>query len=176
MSFRKTLSALVLTASVFGAAAASAQEAPAAAPITQAITTNPINVILGHYYAEYERAISPAATAAVSASTFDFFGEGRITSVKGKYRYYLNGIAFQGFALTGTGGALYASGDTDGANTEREIFPAVGLEIGYTWRLGARDNILITPNIGAMRVFGTVEGSDFDFAWPTSGLSVGFAF
>lgn len=153
----------------------------------QFVSTNPIGFVLGVFSADYERQIQPQATAAISGSTFGI-GAVNFYSLTGKYRYFVNGIPFDGFSVAGTAGLAGASisgydpddcrdFDECGGGRESAFFPTAGLELGYTWVLGANKRIIVQPTIGAKRMFVPGLGSQtFSAAIPTGGINIGYAF
>ena len=155
----------------------SAQEAP-----QNVITTNPIGVVYGVYWGEYERVVGEQLSAAFSATRVDFFGFG-VTNLDVKGRLYMGGTALEGFSMAMSGGIMngsYEDVDCDpyyetcSSTSESKTFPTAGLELGYSWKMGNNTQFVISPRLGAKRIFATGFGNYAVI--PTGGLTVGLAF
>ena len=186
---RKIIFAVVLLAS---ASPAFAQDTGTKVPVEHrnTLSTSPIADMLGFINGEYQRKITEGSTMGVSAGTLEA-DDDRYSNVMLFGRYYPQGAALTGFFVGGRVGMHRISYDTyDYPNTppppgmpfvepiitrKSETRPAIGLDVGYEWLLGARRNVLIGVGAGAMRLIGTSD-DDFLVAFPTGRLNVGFAF
>jgi hypothetical protein len=167
---RYTLTALAL--SVLLPAGLSAQTNATKPPVdhTQIVSTNPFGYIFQWYNAEYERKSSPGTTVGGSAS---YFHDGDLGNVTAFARWYPQGAALDGFYLGARAGAAvfttyryeYQAPGPRPANPsvpptypvryeETTVSPAVGLELGYNWLLGAKQNVSVGVGFGLMRTFG----------------------
>lgn len=186
---RNTLFAIVLTAL---ASPAFAQDTGTKVPVEHrnTISTSPIADLLGFVNGEYQRKVTEGSTIGVSAGTFevddDRYSNGMLFG-----RYYPQGAALTGFFVGGRIGAHRISYDTYDYGSppapgmpfvppvlrrKSETRPAIGLDVGYDWLLGAKRNVLIGVGAGAMRLFGNNEDDYYLVAFPTGRLNVGFAF
>jgi hypothetical protein len=177
--------ALLLTAAAPGAA----QDTGTKAPVDhkQTISTSPIADILGFINAEYQRKVTEAATFGVSAARLEF-DDDTYSNVMLFGRYYPQGAALTGFFMGGRIGMHRIAYDryeysppppgsfpqAPIVRRESESRPAIGVDVGYDWLLGAKRNVHIGVGAGGMRILGT--GDDFEVAFPTARLNVGFAF
>jgi hypothetical protein len=190
---------LVLIAALLVPAAGFAQTNATKPPVDhkQVVSTNPFGVIFKWYNGEYERKISPTTTIGASGS---YFYDGEIGVGAAFARWYPQGAALDGFYLGARAGAYgyktysyeYPSPPPRPANpstltppsypTRREhrtVSPGVGLEIGYNWLLGAKQNVSIGLGFGLTRTLGDND-NDNDFAPPVIPsirlINVGIAF
>ena len=188
-SMRNTVFAIVLTAL---ASPAYAQDTGTKVPVehSNTISTSPIADLLGFVNGEYQRKLSESSTIGVSAGTLEV-DDDRYSNVMLFGRYDPQGAALTGFFVGGRLGAHRISYDTYDYSQppapggpfvppirrrESETRPAIGLDVGYDWLLGAKRNVLIGVGAGAMRIIGTGSENDFLVAFPTGRLNVGFAF
>lgn len=155
------------------------------------LSTSPIADLLGFVNGEYQRKLTESSTIGVSAGTLEI-DDDRYSNVMLFGRYYPQGAALTGFFVGGRLGAHRISYDTYDYSSppspggpfvppirrrESETRPAIGLDVGYDWLLGAKRNVLIGVGAGAMRLIGRNEDeNDFLIAFPTGRLNVGFAF
>ena len=150
----------------------------------QTLSTSPVADILGFINGEYQRKVTEASTIGVSAATYEWDGDDdRYSNVMLFGRYYPQGAALTGFFIGGRIGAhrvdyetweFDPNGFTSNRIKKTETRPAIGIDVGYEWLLGAKRNVLIGTGVGAMRLLGT--GDDFLVAFPTARLNVGIAF
>lgn len=163
----------------------SAAFAQSASPVPhkQTIATAPISDILGFFNVEYQRKISDfvavGASAGVFEEDFDPGGDDETSNVMGFARYYPQGTALNGFFLGVRAGVFRDTTFTFDPATfqsrrEKRARGAFGIDVGYDWLLGKKQNVLIGVGAGGVRLLG---GSDSGFdAYPTARLNVGFAF
>lgn len=167
------------------ASPALAQDTGTKAPVQHgnSISTSPIADLLGFINGEYQRKVTEGATIGVSAGTLEL-DDDRYSNVMVFSRYYPQGAALTGFFVGGRVGAHRIGYDTWEYDPERftstptrrtETRPAIGIDVGYDWLLGAKRNVLIGVGAGAMRLIGTGD-DNFLVAFPTARLNVGFAF
>ena len=120
----------------------------------QLITTNPFGPIFEWYNVEYERKIRHNASIGFTAS-YITPGNDSLGTANAIFRFYPKGTAFKGFYVGGRTGA-YRVNDFDDNGT----FFGAGLELGYTWLMGARQNWYVGLGIGFTRIFGgDLDGS-----------------
>jgi hypothetical protein len=119
-------------------------------PHDQAISANPFLLLFEWFNIEYERKVSDAGTFGFTASGFSFDdGDETYRGLGAFYRYYPQGAALSGFSLGGRLGYHRVSDDDD----DGDAF-ALGVDLGYSWLLGAERNFYIGIGIGATRLFG----------------------
>lgn len=162
-------------------AAASAQQ-DAAPP--NVISFQPLGaVLLTVYSAEYERQTGAAVTLGVG-STYWNVGEGAedvtYKSADLKLRYYPNGTALMGFSFGGSVGftSVSATSSIDGTD-ELANGPSLGVLIEYQWLMGAKRNFALALGIGAKALMvkeENISSGDFTARYPTTRVSVGYAF
>lgn len=173
---------LLLAACLFAAAPGSALAADegAATPPTRlnVISTNPILDMFLWWNVEYEHVVAPSQTlgAAGSYVTFDD-GDETYTSGSVFYRYYPAGAAPAGFFFGGRFGMTSISDEEEGITTDGSAF-GIGIDIGYTWLIGAPRRMALSLGIGAIRYFGgDLDDLDVSTTIPTIRLvNVGIAF
>lgn len=199
----RTLGACALSLLAALATPASAQHAARLTPRLNALSTQPINIIVGFYNLEYERAIGPTTSLGVQATVandifsgaFDDSGE-RYRSAEAKLRYYPNGRVFTGFSVGATlGVSRFSSKPRDscyfdlftGCNDPSlERVSATGAKLGfeldYGWLLGADEAFIVAVGLGAKRLIiddkRTSDGVytvDYPEAYPTARLAIGYA-
>jgi hypothetical protein len=155
----------------------------------QTISTSPIFDILGFINAEYQRKVTETATFGVSAGRWEL-DDDDYSNVMLFGRYYPQGAALTGFFMGGRIGvhrisydrydyAMSPPGSFPGPPTirrESESAPAIGVDVGYDWLLGAKRNVHIGVGAGGMRIFADNHRDNYTIALPTARLNVGFAF
>jgi hypothetical protein len=179
---RSLFSAFLLAACLFVATPGPgyAADEGAAGPPTRLniISTNPILDMFAWLNIEYERVITKSGTigAAGSYLTLDD-GDESYTSGNLFYRYYPAGIAPEGFFFGGRFGMTSVSKDKEGDSADASAF-GFGIDIGYTWLIGAPKRMALSLGIGAVRYFGgDLEDIDASMTLPTIRLvNVGIAF
>jgi len=133
---------------------AAAQEADTdpAASHEQLFSVNPFGYVFEWYNVEYERKIQPGTSLGFTAS-YATPSDERLGAANAILRFYPQGTAFKGFYVGGRTGAYYVNDiDDDG------VFFGAGVEIGYTWLLGANKNWYIGMGGGVTRIFGATDG------------------
>ncbi len=184
---RSVYLSFLLAACLFAAAPGStlaADEAAAASPTRlNIISTNPILDMFMWWNIEYERVVAPSHTLGLSASYADFDdGNESYTSGSLFYRYYPAGKAPEGFFFGGRFGMTSVeSTDTtweEVETTSTESAFGFGIDIGYTWLIGAPKRVALSLGIGAIRYFGgDLEDMDASTTMPTIRLvNIGVAF
>lgn len=156
----------------------------------QALTIQPISIVVGLYSAEYERAISQSVTLGAGASYWDGFvgdqssNDDRYLSVDAKLRFYPGEQPLRGFSFGVTGGIARAStqactlDNLGGCTINRDwrSGPSLGFQLDYNWLLGRRQNFVVALGVGAKRLFVNDHGDDLTLAYPTGRVSIGLAF
>ena len=144
------------------ASPASAQE-----PKTQVLSANPFGLLLEFFNAEYERAVSPAATLGLGGSFFDVDNDTYV-NFDAFWRYYPQGDALDGWAFGAKVGVT---------RVEESTYMGFGFDVNRSWLMGANDNFYVGVGFGLKRLVGTDDAS-FDTRFiPTIRLvNVGFAF
>ena len=124
---------------------------------------------------EFERAVGKVITLGVSGS-YITLDEDNETYAAGNLfsRYYPQGAALVGFFF-GVRGGVYAVEDKN--TDESGSAYGFGIDIGYTWLLGANRNFGISAGIGAVRLFGGDVPDGSATTLPTIRLvNIGYAF
>jgi hypothetical protein len=136
----------------------------------QVISANPLALMFKYGNVEFERKHTGSSTFGVSASSFGF-DDANYRNAQAFYRYYPQGAALTGFYLGGRGGVHRVSGDGESAHAF-----GLGIEVGYSWLLGAQRNFAVSLGAGATRLFGG-DMRDFSVVVPTLRLiNVGWSF
>jgi len=137
----------------------------------------PINAIFGVYTGEVEHRLQPSATVGALVSYINFSGVADYAAAVGKYRFYLDGEALEGFSAGALGGLMGIGADDFDGGREWGMGITAGAELGYTFRLGEDRGWAVQLATGAQRIFpvGT-DVDDIRFVLPTGGISVGYAF
>ena len=169
-SLAPRLLVLVIVSTLATAARANAQPAtpdPVTGP-TQMVSANPFTLMFKWFNADYERRLNGNATWGAGGSFFSI-DDFDYTNVNATCRYYPR-RAMDGFYLGARTGVYHISA-VDSAN-----FYGAGFELGYSWLLGRRENVVIGIGAGVTRLFGgTLAGASL--AVPTLRLvNVGFTF
>ena len=161
----------------------------ASAPHDQVVSTNPFGFLFQWINGEYERKLSPETTVGVSGS---YFADGGLGIVSALARWYPQRTALEGFYLGARAGAYrfrsyeYDYG-IDPANPARSIYrgsrermrvvPGAGIEVGYSWLLGAKRNVSVGIGGGLTRIAGGANGRGLPTVMPTIRLvNIGVAF
>lgn len=157
--------ALALTASPLGAQVPGTR---APVPHDQVLSANPFLILFEWFNGEYERKVSPTWTVGVGGSLVS--SDADYASLNLLARYYPQEAALSGFYFGPRLGFYHVSDDDSG-----NAF-GFGLELGYSWLLGPRQNFLVSIGVGAVRLFGGDLG-DVSLTVPTLRLvNVGWAF
>jgi hypothetical protein len=187
---RLLLCSLFVAAAVAAPLAAQtpAGELPLAQP-RQALSIGPLGAIFGVYSGEYERRLTPTVTGVIGLgywSSGDLFSDDADTDVgisilttDLKARFYPNARALQGFSIGGILGMTTFTGDVrEGTESTSESVRAVGfgVDLNYSWLMGARENFYVGAGLGAKRMFFLTEDASVSAYWPTGRLAVGIAF
>jgi hypothetical protein len=138
----------------------------------QVLSTNPF-LLLGEWAnLEYERKVSPTTTMGIGGSLVSFDdGDDRYQSLVGLVRHYPQGAPLTGFYFGGRLGVHAVSSDDDDGHAY-----GLGVDVGYSWLLGAERNFYIGLGIGATRLFGG-DMPDARVVIPSIRLlNVGFSF
>ena len=150
------------------------------------ITTNPFLVLFSWWNIEYEYKLASHSTIGISASYTSFEDdEGEQDAAKSKYlsgyalyRYYPSAKAHSGFYFGGRLGITSVEFEyLDGAPAEKGTAYGFGLEVGYTWLLGAEQHFVMSLGVGATRLFGgDLEDDQTAFLPVIRLVNVGVAF
>lgn len=128
-------------------------ESDAAASHQNLITANPFGFVFEWFNVEYERKIRANTTLGFTASYATPDG-GTLATGNVILRLYPQGTALKGFYIGGRTGTYYLN-DYDDNGT----FLGAGVEVGYTWLMGANKNWYLGMGAGVTRLFGGVSGS-----------------
>jgi hypothetical protein len=178
---RYTLS-FVVVITALSAAPARAQTAapPISSTPSQTISLNPFGLMVEWFNIEYERKITPSATLGVEAAHNTWM---EYSNVELLARFYPQGEALKGFYLGARAGGFgievteyqYAPPPSPRdprsypaypiQTRHREVFPGVGLEVGYNWLLGREQRVAIGLGFGLSRL---LRESDDDFYFPVT--------
>jgi hypothetical protein len=160
-------------------------------PHHQVISTDPFGLLFNVFSADYERKVAPATTLGVSAThsgALDF------SNVALSVRWYPQQAALDGFYLGGhAGGYRFETYEYDYTPSARltdpnrgtyapyrkrqNVLPGVGIDIGYNWLLGPKQNFSIGLGFGVTRLLGNRDQLDFVPVVPNPRfVNVGFAF
>jgi hypothetical protein len=153
------------------------------------LSTNPILDMFTWWNLEWEYKAAKTSSIGIAVSYVKFeqddegeeFSEERYMSGTFFYRYYGMGEALQGFFFGGRLGYYNVSAEVRnpgvGEPTEEDgSFYGIGIDIGYSWLLGAPQRLSVSLGIGAVRLFGG-DLEDVAGTLPTIRLiNVGVAF
>ena len=143
---RHTVSAVIL-ALLLPAAALAQTDVP-----SQALSTNPLGLIIKWPNVEYERRIASSATFGVSSSAFVDDGQANVAML---IRWYPDRIALRGFYLGARAGVFrFKTYDYDvrSYHESSTTLPGVGVEMGYNWLLGRSGNVMVGTGFGLTRI------------------------
>jgi len=146
--------ALVFLGGAVPPAAAQSTEIDPAGQHQRLISMNPFGYLFEWYNMEYEQKVGPSTTLGFTGSVArpddaTFGGANAI------FRFYPQGTAFKGLYIGGRTGVYYLN-DVDDDGT----VIGAGLEIGYTWLMGAQKNWYLGLGLGLTRIFGgDLDGS-----------------
>ena len=113
----------------------------------QLVSANPLLILRDWPNMEYERCLSSHTTLGVAGSYVDLGDRYGAASVF--VRYYPQGRVFRGWYVGGRTGASFIHDlDDDG------FFFGAGVEFGYTWLLGKKENVYLGLGGGITRIFG----------------------
>jgi hypothetical protein len=198
---RHTLCVLAFAALVPAGAAAQTNATKTPVPHDQVLSTNPFGLMFKWINGDYERKVDPATTVGVSGSSF---GGAEFANLAAVARWYPQRAALDGFYLGGRVGAFrfrtyeyeypatpprpanqanptsepYPSYQTDATYRERtRIAPGAGVEIGYNWLLGPKQNVSVGVGFGVTRIIGNADSSNIPSVLPNIRLvNIGIAF
>jgi hypothetical protein len=174
---RHTLSAALFALLVPTAAVAQTAERSPAVLHDQVLSTNPLGVVVKWFNVEYERKVGPELTFGGSASHFGDLDQSNAAVLM---RWYPAQSALEGFYLGARAGVYRFEAytyDLRSLQRQTSVMPGAGVEIGYNWLLGPRQNIIAGTGLGLTRLSGN---SDFYSTVPTVlpalRMNVGIAF
>jgi hypothetical protein len=145
------------------------------------IATNPILDMFTWYNGEVEVAVAPTSTVG-AAGTYLTFGdededdEETFANASVFYRYYPR-EAYGGFFFGARGGYYRVTAqDEETGDEESGDFFGFGIDIGYSWLLGAEERFNVSLGVGAVRLLGG-DLEDVTLTLPTIRfINVGVAF
>jgi hypothetical protein len=147
------------------------------------LTTNPFLLLFGWFNAEYELKLASHSTIGIAASFNSFEDddeeeESKYISGYAIYRYYPSGKAHSGFYFGGRLGMTSVEIDyLDTGVTDKGQAFGFGLDVGYTWLLGANQNFAVSVGVGATRLFGgDLEDDQMAFLPIIRLVNIGVAF
>ncbi len=148
-------------------------EAQARSQYENVLSANPFLLLMEWFNAEYERAVTDAATVGVSMATISRDNDDdegvRYSSMDLIWRYYPQGIPFDGWSFGASLGVTRVSSQGTHAG--------IGFDVNRSWLMGANDNFYIGVGIGLKRLLGASFENDELVFIPTLRLvNVGFAF
>ena len=166
----------ILAASALIAAPAFAQssdDSRAGIARVNLISANPIGLLFEWYNGEFEHAIAPTASLAISGTSYDL-DNARYTSIDGIARYYPSARALRGFSVGGSVGFVSVNDDCSGDFCNDNDFSAatIGVRGDYVWILGRDQRFSVETGIGAKRILS--DRSDVE-GLPIGRLSIGYA-
>ena len=118
---------------------------------------NPFGEIVQWFNVEYERKLAPAITLGGSAS---HFGELEQSDATIMLRWYPQQKALDGFYLGARAGAYgfkTYTYDFRSTRERNEVVPGAGIELGYNWLLGPKQNISVGTGFSCHAAGGTVR-------------------
>jgi hypothetical protein len=152
-AFLLGLALLFLEGAVPSAAAQSTKIDPAGSH-QRLISMNPFGYVFEWYNIEYEQRVGSSTTLGFTGS-FATPSNATFGGANALFRFYPQGMAFKGLYVGGRTGVYYLNDMNDNGT----VFGA-GLEIGYTWLMGARKNWYLGLGLGLTRIFGgDLDGS-----------------
>ena len=170
-----------LSAALFLLLVPAAAHAQTATPVTpdssnQVLSANPFGIVLKWFNVEYERKIGPAITLGGSAS---HFGDLDLSDATVMLRWYPQQKPLDGLYLGLRAGAFGFKSYTYDLRSHRErdtVAPGAGIELGYNWLLGPRQNVSVGTGLSMTRI---ARGGDSYYTpsvLPGIRLNVGIAF
>ena len=146
------------------------------------LSVQPLSAVFTVIAAEYEHAVAKQWTLGLGGTQFDFgfFGfDEQVSFVSGdaKVRYYAQGVALEGFSFGGSVGYTRVTGTSESGDKQVSVGgPSVAALIEYQFLLGGEKRFAVAIGAGAKTTF--VKKADFKFSpsYPTSRISVGYAF
>ena len=177
---RHTPSLVIIALMCSAPAFAQTTSTPPADTPNQTLSLNPFGLMLEWFNVEYERKITSSATLGVEAAHNTWM---EYSNVELLARFYPQGEALKGFYLGARAGGFgievteyhYAPPTSPRdprsyppypiVTTHRQVFPGVGLEVGYNWLLGREQRVAIGLGFGLSRL---LRESDYDFYFPVT--------
>lgn len=175
-------------ASVLVLAASSVPASAQQLPRQNVVSIQPVGLVLAVYAAEYERATSATTTLGIGATSWNDFDENDFDAWTAdlKFRYYPEAKPLEKFSFGLLGGLARVEERSCFQDSEvgfycrtaRKTSPTFGFLLDYNWLLGPTNSFFVGVGLGAKRVLNIDDDdfSDFEGAYPTARLSVGFAF
>ena len=161
-------------------------------PHKQVLSTDPLSALFNAFNVDYERKVAPATTFGVSAAHVDSLDYSNVALLA---RWYPQRAALDGFFIGARAGAYrletyeyeYTTVTDPNGRTystypsaprkRQHIVPGVGIDLGYNWLLGPKQNFSVGLGFGVTRLLGNGDEFDFMTAVPNMKLvSIGFAF
>jgi|KBSMisStaDraftv2_1062788.scaffolds.fasta_scaffold811805_2 hypothetical protein len=174
---RHTLSVALFALLVPAAAAAQTAERGSAAPHDQILSTNPLGAVVKWFNVEYERRLGADLTLGGSAS---YFGDLDQSNAAVLARWYPAQSALEGFYLGARAGVYRFEAytyDLRSLRRQTRVMPGAGVEIGYNWLLGPRENVIVGTGLGLTRLSGSNDVySTVPAVLPSVRLNIGIAF
>ncbi|HEV2147466.1 MAG TPA: hypothetical protein VGR37_08685 [Longimicrobiaceae bacterium] len=138
----------------------------------QAISANPLGLLVDWFNAEYERVLTSESTAGIGGSYLTLDDEDNATSDRGInldvfWRYYPQGQPLERFAFGVKGGITEVGG---------KVYPGFGFDANYSWLMGKRDNFYVGTGFGLKRLLGYERDDENEFVPTIRLVNIGFAF
>jgi len=162
--------AVVLTAASSAASAQTVEGTKSGMPRVNLVSANPIGLLFEWYNGEFEHAVSPTVSLAVSGSRFDF-DNANYTGIDGIARYYPSGRALRGFSFGLSAGFVSVNDDCDTCDDDGSS-ATIGVRGDYVWILGRDQRFSVAAGIGAKRLLNNNLGTE---GLPVGRLSIGYA-
>jgi hypothetical protein len=133
-----------------------------------AVSANPFGLLIEWFNAEYERVVSPTATAGFGGSFFSDEGDDYL-NMDVFFRLYPQGAPMDGWAFGGKLGLTNVEGGT---------YAGFGFDVNRSWLLGVQNNFYVGIGFGLKRLVGVGDDPDFEMQFiPTIRIvNVGYAF
>jgi hypothetical protein len=165
MRHTATLVTILALGSTSALAQTSATKPPV--PYNQVLSTNPFGLLFNWFNVEFERKIAPATTFGVTASHIPSLDHSNAALVM---RWYPRGAALEGLYLGARAGAygfetyevVYPNPQAQAADPNHRSYPTyqrrtmfqpgAGMEIGYNWLLGPKQNVSLGLGFGLTRI------------------------
>lgn len=173
---RHTLCAIVFAVLVPAPGFAQPAATTRTVPYDQVLSTNPLGIVAEWFNAEYERKLGAGLTFGASASNFGALDQSNAAAL---LRWYPEQSALDGFYLGARAGAYRFKTRTYELRSYREdntVVPGVGVELGYNWLLGPRQNVRVGTGFGLTRMIGGGNSYSVPSVLPGFRLNVGIAF
>ena len=161
-------------------------------PHHQVISTDPFGLLFNWFNADYERKVTPATTLGVSAAHFAALDTSNAALT---VRWYPQQAALDGFYIGARAGAYrfetyeyeYTAPPARPADPNlrtyptyhkrQHVLPGVGIDMGYNWLLGPKQNVSVGLGFGMARLLGRGDRVEIFPVVPNPRLvNVGIAF